>query len=193
MSGARFCETLLNNLDTKKLRCPSAYEHDDWQAFARKHAPRLHRRQSDVSRISCVSLLLAFQDDIVTSNDTVLVRTTDSDPEAVRVSKFGDMKLTQFFFSVRKEHAWVNTMCSTLFHLQKLHKALEHVAQPNRIFSKHAEAKQYKIVRLLNSLHSTDVFHHGTLMDSLIDYDTCQDTITLLQETLAAIQAITHE
>lgn len=191
-SGARFCQTLLDNLCTRRtLRMPSEDMHNSWQDFAINVAPRIHRRQTDVSRIICVAVLLAVQNDVVPSHASVLVRVTSSPgPEEIRAGRFGQMKAGAFLDKMRKEHPWVEPMCAALFELKKLHDHLGHVSKPERVFNTYAEAKQYKLVRVLQHLDREEFFHPGTLMDSLIDLDTCRDTILLLQQTVDTVRKI---
>jgi hypothetical protein len=161
--------------------------HAEWYAFAKNHAPELQPkkekkpktlyRQTTPSRISSTCLMYAAHHGFGV-NDRLDIR-VDQHPYIVPAVKRSLFKadVSKYLKSIDKSYPWVTSLIALALELEKMYKELEriqHVVNP-RIYT--------EVRSLLVSLDDEEMFHPGTLIDALLDYDTCIDTAKTLKKT----------
>lgn len=180
-ASLRSCKTILSNLASQavSLRCPTVDEHDSWQIFAREHSPRLHPLQSDVSRVSAITYLWASHHHYVvpvTNDEEIPYIRIVEEPWILHIQArtLRNTSVNYYFKEIRAQHAWVQTLCDVLLGLKKLRHELVALLWLT-------EDTYEQLNAVFESLQETyELFHPGVLVDSVIDYETCKDTVKLV-------------
>lgn len=199
-ASLRKCKTVLSNLSSQvlSLRCPTLEEHESWQVFARKHSPRLHPLQSEVSRVSAITYLWAahhhYVIPLINFEEAPHIRIV-KDPWILFLQErtLTNTNINHYFMQIRAQHPWVQTLCDILLGLKKLRHELVSLQSASSYLGDNWKDKYDHLNVFFESLHDTyELFHPGVLVDSVIDYETCQDIVKLLGVAIKQMLSILH-
>jgi hypothetical protein len=169
MTSSTCCSDLTRASNSKLLEVPSSAEHTRWVQFSKKHAPLLHKHQTDASRIESVLFFWAIHHGYLHPENKVRLRTSEPPYFAYETAATLSTRREGKTYRVKAVRAfpWVDKLCDK--HLTMWRKYLD-TPPADRPDS------------ALHVLEEGSVFCMDTLRDCLLDHDTARDVITALND-----------